>query len=100
MSMWVAVYRWAWGLVFVALAVAVLGVFVRRGQAIQELQRRKAEAAARNAEVERATQDLREKRERFMADPVFVERVARESGLARPDEIVFKFSGDLEPAQP
>ena len=37
-------------------------------------------------------QDRQQKQEKFRSDPAFVERTAREMGMVKPNETIFKFT--------
>ena len=81
----------AWGLLLVLCLVGLSCLFIPKLQALRELHRRKEEVQSENLSTESRIRDLRTKRERFASDPAFVERVARESGMLKSDETVFKF---------
>ena len=80
----------------VLTAIVLVCVFVPKCHGIRELQRKKALLNEENRKLDQATKDLRLKRERFQSEPAFVERVAREAGMVRMDEIVFKFTNSHE----
>lgn len=88
---WNLIYRVAWGVL--ALVVAVSTVMMFRPK-VRELRATQAEIA-RLEELERQDRELlqalKEKQDRFARDPRFVEQVAHDMGMARPGEILFKF---------
>jgi cell division protein FtsB len=92
MNFWVMLYRLAWIVVLVCCAIAVLCVFVPRAHNHQELQKRKRTVEENNARLESRIRELDEKQQRFRSDPEFVERIAREQGMAKPGETIFRFS--------
>ncbi len=79
------------GMVLAAsIAIGLLGVFIPKYRMFlrmrAELQQREKENRALKARVA----ELRANQERFLTDPAFVERTAREEGRVAPDEILFK----------
>jgi cell division protein FtsB len=70
----------------------VVCVFVPRAHTHQELQRRKRALEEGNARLESKIRQLDEKQQRFRTDPDFVERIAREQGMAKPGETIFRFA--------
>jgi cell division protein FtsB len=100
MNIWVVLYRFAWtvlgALVIVGLAAAIYPK-VRQYRELQGRHEKMQEDVRLEEELE---QHLREKRERLLNDPRFVEKIAREElGLAKPGETVFKFTDDPETNQ-
>ncbi len=93
MSFWVMLYRLAWIIVVVSCVIAVVCVFVPRAHMHQELQRRKRALEEGNVRLESKIRQLDEKQQRFRTDPEFVERIAREQGMAKPGETIFRFAG-------
>jgi len=99
MSHWVTVYRLAAGLIFVLLAIGLVCIFLPKCNSLREMQRKKAEIERENTGTEERILELSTKREKFKSDPAFVERTARETGMIRPDETVYKFTPrEEEPA--
>jgi len=97
---WNLVYRLAWvSLVVMGLLGAAL-VFVPTWQTHRELQRRQAEAQEQIRIYEERIQQLKADQERFHQDPRFIERLAHDLGMARPDEVVFRFNEDDEDEAP
>lgn len=93
MNYWVLLYRIAWGVVVITVLVGLVYVFLPRARSYQDLQRRKAALQEGNARLESRAQQLDENQRRFRSDPEFVERVAREQGMAKPGETIFRFQG-------
>jgi len=91
---WVVVYRLAWGLLVVLFGVGLVCAFLPKCHRVRELQRRKAVLQQENRRIETVTRDLAMKQERFRTDPAFVERTAREEGMAKPHETVFRFTNE------
>lgn len=59
---------------------------------MRALQAKNQDLQKENIITEEQTRELKRKQERFSADPAFVERTARESGMAKPNETIFKFT--------
>ena len=98
MNYWLVVYRLAWGLLVILFGVGLVCAFVPKGQRVRELQRRKAVLQQDNRRIESDTRDLVRKEERFRRDPAFVEHTAREEGMARPHERVFRYTNEQDRA--
>jgi cell division protein FtsB len=92
MNYWVTLYRFACALVVLLCAVGLACVFFPKLQALRELHHKKERTEAQNRRVEARIAELRRNQERFHSDPSFVERTARESGMVKPNETVFKFA--------
>jgi len=97
MNFWVLIYRFALIVVCVLAAIGVICVFLPKCHRFQELQRQKVALTEQNARVEARVRQLESKRERFNSEPEFVERVAREQGMAKPGETIFKFTEVTNP---
>ncbi len=93
MNVWVLLYRLAWIAIGVALVIGVVCAFLPQAHSYQELQKRKAALQETNARLEARALQLEDNQRRFRADPEFVERVAREQGMAKPGETIFRFQG-------
>ena len=99
MSYWVTVYRSAW-VALVVLAVAGAAVlFMPKWREYREYQRRQVEAADKLRLEEEMLKVLKMKEDRFQRDPRFVEQIAHDLGLAKTNEVIFKFhdEGALSP---
>lgn len=91
MNLWVLLYRFAWMVVIASCVVAVICVFLPKARDYQDLQKRKQALEQGNARLETQIRGLERNQQRFRTDPEFVERVAREQGMAKPGETVFRF---------
>lgn len=91
------IYKFAWGLLILLCMIGLACIFVPKCQSLRALHRRKLALQEENRRAEGLIRDLRVNQERFAADSSFVERVAREGGMVKPDETVFKFAPE-EPA--
>jgi cell division protein FtsB len=94
MNHWVSIYRLAWVLAVVLLVIGLIGVFMPKTNRLRELQRTKADLQSQNRTVEVQVKDLKQKQERFDTEAGYLERVAHEQGLVKPNEVVFKFTND------
>lgn len=91
MNFWVALYRFAWIVVIVSCVIAVVCVFLPKAHSYRELQKRKMALEEANARMEARIRQLDLNQQRFRNDPEFVERIAREQGMAKPGETIFRF---------
>jgi cell division protein FtsB len=92
MNFWVLVYRFAWILVIVLCVIAAICVFLPKCHSFQDLQQKKLTLAEGNARLDARVRQLEKDQDRFRTDPEFVERVARQQGMAKPGETIFKFA--------
>ena len=91
MNLWVLIYRFAWMIVIASCVVAVICVFLPKTHNSQSLQKRKDLLEQGNAQMESRVRQFKQNQKRFRSDPAFVERVAREQGMAMPGETIFRF---------
>jgi len=92
MNLWVLLYRFAWIVVIVCCVIAVICALVPSAHTNQDLQARKRLLEENNARLESRIRQLDDKQQRFRTDPEFVERIAREQGMAKPGETIFRFA--------
>ncbi len=91
MSYWSSIYRFVW-LALGALVLIGMGfMFVPLIHQDREYHRRESTLREEIRHDEERIRELRLKQERFQSDPAFVERIAHEMGLAKPDETLFRF---------
>jgi cell division protein FtsB len=90
-SFWSGLYRVAVGLLAAAVVAGVVLMFVPKCSRFRELQREQERLRQENVAIEDRIRELRGDRESFATDSAFVERTAREAGMAKPDETVYKF---------
>lgn len=100
MSFWSWLYRLAWISLAVLGAIGVALVFIPTWQSHQRLQRQQAEAQQQIRIYEERIHQLQADQERFHQDPRFVERLAHDLGMARPDEVIFRFKERDEEESP
>jgi cell division protein FtsB len=91
MNYWVAICRFAWALLAVLCVVGFFCFFVPKYKRIRDLHEQNLQVEEQNRALEERIRTLRINREKFASDPSFVERSAREMGMVKPDETIFKF---------
>lgn len=91
MNFWVLVYRLAWMVVIASGVVAIVCIFLPKTHNYQTLQNRKETLEQGNASMEARIRQFEQNQKRFRSDPEFVERSAREQGMAKPGETIFRF---------
>ena len=94
MNYWVTIYRVAFGAVIVLVTIAIISAFVPKLRKHHEEYRKRTEFQQENRILAEQVKVLRNKQERFTRDPNYVERTAREIGMVKPDEMVFKYTND------
>lgn len=94
MSHWVVIYRFAWITLTLLVLIGIGFMFMPLVQQDREAQRREATLKEEIRMDEERIRQLKIQQERFETDPAFVERIAHEMGLARPDETIFRFVDD------
>ena len=100
MNHWVIVYRVAWGAAILLLIIVAMTFFIPKNKALQDYQKRRGLLQQENRQTEAVVNDLKERQDRFNTDPAFVERTAREAGMVKKDEIVFKFTNAAPRSKP
>lgn len=92
MNIWSLIYRISWIALAIIALVAMIFIFAPRWHEYQTFQARRAEQLRLLREKEELIKSYKEMQERFQTDKNFVVQVAHDLGMAKPDEIVFKFS--------
>lgn len=92
MSYWKRIYKIAIILLCILAMIAIISIFLPRLNTTRELQLKNVELSEENTRIEEATRELKRKRERFLTDPKFVVRTAREQGMVKSNETVFRFT--------
>lgn len=87
MTYWTTVQRVAMALIFGVILVGVVLLFVPKINELRALHEERQTRQKENAQIEVGADNLRNNCERFQKDPAFVERVARDIGMVKPDEI-------------
>lgn len=96
MSQWSTIYRFAWIALGVLVLIGMGFMFVPLIQEDREYQRREQALREEIRHDEERIRELRMKQERFQSDPAFVERIAHDMGLAKPNETIFRFIDEDE----
>jgi len=94
---WVVIYRFAWGALLVLCAIGLILIFIPKINEMRELRERREAFEKETAATRDAIRERMIKLERFADDAAFVERTAREEGMIKTNEVLFRFparSGD------
>ena len=91
MKYWHLIIRFSWVLLVILGVLGLVGVFFPKCREFQRLQRTKMALEEEDNRMESNIRQLEMKRKRFLYDKDFVERTARELGMAKPGETIFKF---------
>ena len=94
MSFWVTVYRFSWGVLGILLFVGVLCIFLPQYNRYQQLEQKEAQLQEEIRREESLLNEYQLRQKRFRTEPQFVERVAHDMGMAKPDEVLFKFTDE------
>jgi cell division protein FtsB len=94
MDYWRFIYRLAWALLVIVIPIGIASIFAPRCNNLHTLQKQKELLAEGNRQIDERARELQTRQERFISDPLFVERVAREAGMVRSNEVVFRVSPD------
>jgi cell division protein FtsB len=97
MDYWRIIYRLALILLILVLPVGIACIFLPKCDNLRALQRKKTALEGDNRRIEAMTRELHAKQQRFTSDTGSVERTAREVGMVKSNETVFKLSAPLAP---
>jgi cell division protein FtsB len=89
---WEIIYKVTWIALAILCAICVVCMFIPKVRQEHSLQAKKADAQEQNARLEASLKDLKEKQERFATEPAFVEQTARDIGMVKTNETLFKFT--------
>ncbi len=92
MSVWTRVYRIGWLLLIVLAAIVAVSLYLPQYNRLRTMQRKIAELEQDNDRLQTRIRELLEYQRRFETDPAFVERMARERGWIKPEEMTFRLS--------
>ena len=92
-NFWVLLYRAALIAVAVAIAIAVVCVFLPQENRLRVLQSKKVALQETTSKQEARLRELDDDQNQFRKNREFVERIAREQGMAKPGETIFRFEG-------
>ena len=84
---WAKVYRFAWGILFVVLLVALVCIFLPKCREVQKYQKKKIELTDQKRKKEMDIQQLKKKQQKVKTDPKFVESVARDGARVKEGEV-------------
>ena len=99
MNYWVLIYRFAWIVLVILCLVGLACIFLPKCEQYRELQQRKVVLQRENEQIEAAVKRLQQKQEMLQTDRAFVERTARELGMAKAGETIFKLTRDAGPGR-
>lgn len=80
------------------IAIVILGLvgltflFLPKLNQLRNMQKQKDGLEQENKEMERKISELKQVQEKFNTDPAFVERMGREAGLVKSNEVIFRLS--------
>ena len=103
MNIWMVIYRVCWVLLIALCVVGSACIYVPRINNMRALQQDKVRKEQENARIRAEIDDLRNRQERFQNDPGYVEHVAREQGMVKRGEVLFKLApgtGSGQPTEP
>ena len=95
---WNLVYRASWVALVIVLVVGAVVAARPKWQQYREYQRRQSRLEADARLQEEMLHTLKEKQQRFHDDPVFLEQIAHDLGLAKPGEVIIRFPDPAAPA--
>lgn len=94
MSFWVFIYRIAWVLLVVLIAIGIFSLFYPQYRQYRVYKDRQTELREQIRHENELIQTLKSKQHKFQHDPEYVEHIAHEMGLAKPNETIFQFVDD------
>ncbi len=97
MRYWRLITKLVWIPIALLGLVAVIAWVLPKCQEYQRLQNSRMALDEENNRLEANIRQLETKRKRFGYDKEFVERTARELGMAKPGETIYKFNAPEEP---
>lgn len=96
-AIWRLITRIFWLVLLGVVLVALAALFAPKYAQYNELSRRVHAMQESNRDLATAIRRLESNQRRIVSDRAFVERTARELGMVKPEEIVFKyFPGDTD----
>jgi len=78
------------------IIAGVAFIFGPKFTSLRKMQDDKTKLQEETRKLRSGMEELRRKQDRFSSDPDFVERTAKEMGMIRTNEIVFKFDDTIE----
>ena len=95
MNYWATIYKCLWGVAILLLVAVMISFFIPKYRTLCEYRKKRDDLQQTNQRTETMIRDLRRKQEQILSDPAFIERTARESGMVKQDEVVFKFTNSV-----
>ena len=90
MNYWVLIYRCAWVMLVILCVIGLTCIFLPKCRQYQEWQQKREQLQTETDQIESSIKKLQQQQEQLQTDPAFVERTARELGMAKPGETIFK----------
>lgn len=90
-AIWRIITRVFWLIVIGACIAGFMALYTPKYYQYNELSRRIRAMQEGNRDLETAVRRLEMRQRRFLSDPAFVERTARELGMAKPGEVIYKY---------
>ncbi len=91
MNIWSTIYKGAWVVLLIVVAATIMRLFTPKWNEFRAVQETKSRLEEEIRLTEELISNYRQKQERFQNDPLFVERMAHEAGLAKDNETIFRF---------
>lgn len=92
MTIWIAIYRFAWIMVVILVVLILSFMAIPKFQKYQTLQTNKQTVEQAKQQGEEDLRTLQSNQEQFRTDDQFLIDTAREAGMVRSNEVVFKFT--------
>lgn len=99
MNIWIAIYRTTWVVLSILIVLSGILLAIPKMRHHQALQNNRDALEQGNLQM---SQDVREhvtNQERFRTDDQFLVDVARDAGMVRSNELVFKFTNAPNPSR-
>ena len=101
MEFWKMLYRSAWGMLLILVTVAIGCIFIPKHYENRALIGQRDDLKKQIAAEVEMRKSLQRKQERFQHDTRYIEFVAHEAGMVKPDEKLFLFNAEsATPATP
>jgi len=90
--MWTKIYRLSWILLVVILIISIICLYLPKCRQLRRMQKEKSAKIEANRIKQNSITEHKAWQDKFETDPSFVEKTARESGMVKENEYVFKFT--------
>ena len=91
-NIWVVMYKMTWVLITVVLVIIAIAWSIPSYTKYKEMQLQRATKIEEKQLLEARVNHLKIKQERLATDPAFLERTARNEGMAKSNETVCKMA--------